>query len=249
MQARCDSRCSVGGHTEHGERRCRRLGRVYEHDEGLSAAIGRRRAAEAATWPFPGRHESHSEIEDETPIFHALTVGGWRSRQRGSGDAVRAVHRPTVRRPRSSAEGPAPARRETVSTGTVADALAAFHAGAVGAGAARAAGPGAGLRPVRDRPPAGGRRPASPRRPRLSGDTDAGRGERPVHGRCAGTRAPRDIGGDRLGSRSSARSARAGAWGRVGPTAGTGPACVRHGRAVPDGPESWGARLGCTRGE
>lgn len=102
---------------------------MYEHDEGLSAAIGRRRAAEAATWPFPGRHESHSEIEDETPIFHALTVGGWRSRQRGSGDAVRAVHRPTVRRPRSSAEGPAPARRETVSTGTVADALAAFHAG------------------------------------------------------------------------------------------------------------------------
>jgi hypothetical protein len=101
---------------------------VYEHDEGLSAAIGWRRAAEAGTWPFPGRHASHSEIENETPIFHALTIGGWRSRQRGSGDAVRAVHRPTVRRQRSSADRPA-AAREAVSPGTVADALAAFHAG------------------------------------------------------------------------------------------------------------------------
>lgn len=99
---------------------------MYEHDEGLSAAIGRRRAAEAGAWPFPGRHESREEIEDETPIFHALTVGGWRSRQRGSGNAVRAVHRPTVRR-RSSG---APERREPLSPAAVADALASFHAGA-----------------------------------------------------------------------------------------------------------------------
>lgn len=102
---------------------------MYEHDEGLSAAIGRRRAAEAGTWPFPGRHASHSEIENETPIFHALTVGGWRSRQRGSGEAVRAVHRPTVRRQRSSADRPAAVRREAASPGAVADAVAAFHAG------------------------------------------------------------------------------------------------------------------------
>jgi len=103
---------------------------VYEHDEGLSAAIGRRRAAEAGVWPFPGRHESHQELEEETPIFHALTVGGWRSRQRGSGQGVRAVHRPTVRRTRSSGGATVPARRESSGTapGSVGDALAAFHA-------------------------------------------------------------------------------------------------------------------------
>ena len=100
---------------------------MYEYDEGLSAAIGRRRAAEAGTWPFPGRHESHDEIEDETPIFHALTVNGWRSRQRGSGSAVRAVHRPTVRGQRSSSGASAPARR-AASPGVVGEALAAFHA-------------------------------------------------------------------------------------------------------------------------
>lgn len=102
---------------------------MYEHDEGLSAAIGRRRAAEAGTWPFPGRHESHDEIEVETPIFHALTVGGWRSRQRGSGNAVRAVHRPTVRRPRASGSTgtSVPARRDP-APGAAGDVLAAFHA-------------------------------------------------------------------------------------------------------------------------
>ncbi|TCK27712.1 hypothetical protein [Pseudonocardia endophytica] len=94
---------------------------MYEHDEELSAAIGRRRAAiEAGAWPFPGRHESHDEIEDETPIFHALTVHGWRSRQRGSGNAVRAVHRPTVRR-----------RTPRRGRDVVGDTLAGFHAAAV----------------------------------------------------------------------------------------------------------------------
>jgi hypothetical protein len=33
------------------------------------------------TGPFPGRHASRTEIAAETPIFHALTVGGWRSRR------------------------------------------------------------------------------------------------------------------------------------------------------------------------
>jgi hypothetical protein len=40
------------------------------------------------TGPFPGRHASRTEIAAETPIFHALTVGGWRRRQ----------HEPTARR-------------------------------------------------------------------------------------------------------------------------------------------------------
>ncbi|RZT89194.1 hypothetical protein EV383_6153 [Pseudonocardia sediminis] len=90
--------------------------RVYEHeDKDLYAAVSRRRAALAASgpdsWPFPGKHEMHQEIAEETPIFHSLTVGGWRSRQRAgagrAGRAVRSVHRPTVSR--------------------TADDLAAFH--------------------------------------------------------------------------------------------------------------------------
>lgn len=51
------------------------------------------------TGPFPGRHASRTEIAAETPIFHALTVGGWRSRQ----------HEPTARR--EAAERTRPARR------------------------------------------------------------------------------------------------------------------------------------------
>lgn len=95
---------------------------MFDYDEGLSAAIGRRRTAEAGTWPFPGRHESHDEIADETPIFHALTVGGWRSRRGGSGRSVRSVHRPTVRRGRI-----APSRSAEATAGVTADSLAGFH--------------------------------------------------------------------------------------------------------------------------
>ena len=79
---------------------------MYEHDEGLYAAVSRQRAianAGSGSWPFPGRHEMHDEIAEETPIFHSLTVGGWRSRQRtgsAGGRAVRSVHRPT--RPRTA---------------------------------------------------------------------------------------------------------------------------------------------------
>lgn len=89
---------------------------MYENnDEGLYATVSRRRTALAGSgtdpWPFPGRHELHDEIAEETPIFHSLTVGGWRSRQRSgagrAGRAVRSVHRPTVNR--------------------TADELAAFH--------------------------------------------------------------------------------------------------------------------------
>lgn len=89
---------------------------MYEFDRGLESSVRRRRSEQGGNgWPFPGRHESHADIEDETPIFHALTVGGWRERQRdgASGRAVRRVHRGTVRTARRS--------------GT-ANAVAAFHA-------------------------------------------------------------------------------------------------------------------------
>lgn len=81
--------------------------RVYEEEgQGLYAAVSRRRAALAGpgaeSWPFPGKHEIHEEIAEETPIFHSLTVGGWRSRQKSgagrAGRAVRSVHRPNVSR-------------------------------------------------------------------------------------------------------------------------------------------------------
>ncbi|GAA1403764.1 hypothetical protein GCM10009613_65330 [Pseudonocardia kongjuensis] len=86
---------------------------------GLESSIRRRRATRDG-WPFPGRHESHNEIADETPIFHSLTVGGWRDRQRSgsAGNAVRRVHRGTVRTTRRA---PAADARQT------ADAVAAFH--------------------------------------------------------------------------------------------------------------------------
>lgn len=80
---------------------------MYEHeDQGLYAAVSRRRAALAGSgpdsWPFPGKHEMYEEIAEETPIFHSLTVGGWRSRQRAgagrAGRTVGSVHRPTVSR-------------------------------------------------------------------------------------------------------------------------------------------------------
>ncbi|MEQ3554955.1 hypothetical protein WIS52_31205 [Pseudonocardia nematodicida] len=97
---------------------------MYEFDRGFSGPRGLessiRRGREAADrWPFPGRHESHAEIQHETPIFHALTVGGWRE-PHGSGSSgrgVRRVHRGTVRGRRPAT----PAARRT------ADTVAAFH--------------------------------------------------------------------------------------------------------------------------
>lgn len=90
---------------------------MHEFDRGLESSVRQRRAEQSGKgWPFPGRHESHAEIEDETPIFHALTVGGWRDRQGdgASGRGVRRVHRGTIRTGR---------RRES---GT-AEAVASFH--------------------------------------------------------------------------------------------------------------------------
>jgi hypothetical protein len=92
---------------------------VYEFEHvpgcgGLEASI-RARRADRDGWPFPGRHESHAEIHDETPIFHALTIGGWRDRG-PTGNAVRRVHRATVR---------TAGRPDTFRT---ADTVAAFHA-------------------------------------------------------------------------------------------------------------------------
>lgn len=88
---------------------------MYEFDHassngGLESSI-RARRAERDGWPFPGRHESHAEIRDETPIFHALTVGGWRdSRRTGpAGNAVRRVHRGTLRTTPRAADARRPA--------------------------------------------------------------------------------------------------------------------------------------------
>ena len=97
---------------------------MYEFDHasgssGLESSIRDRRAARDG-WPFPGRHESHAEIQEETPIFHALTVGGWRERQRSgrAGNAVRRVHRGTLRTTRRSG-----------GAAQTAAAVAAFHTG------------------------------------------------------------------------------------------------------------------------
>lgn len=95
---------------------------MYEFDHesgsgGLESSIRNRRARRDG-WPFPGRHESHDEIHEETPIFHSLTVGGWRERQRSgtAGHAVRRVHRGTLRTTRRTAE-----------IAQTADTVAQFH--------------------------------------------------------------------------------------------------------------------------
>ncbi|MFC5996074.1 hypothetical protein ACFQE5_17855 [Pseudonocardia hispaniensis] len=57
---------------------------MTEQGRAVSNATARRRAALLASdqpSPILGRHASRSEIAAETPIFHALTAGGWRSRQ------------------------------------------------------------------------------------------------------------------------------------------------------------------------
>lgn len=60
---------------------------MSEQVRGLGGAAARGRTAtglpvaESDGGPFPGRHENGAQVAAETPIFHALTVGGWRSRQ------------------------------------------------------------------------------------------------------------------------------------------------------------------------
>ncbi|MCE0765933.1 hypothetical protein LWC35_23930 [Pseudonocardia kujensis] len=59
---------------------------MTDRERALDGAVGRRKATVRVrgvedTGPFPGRHASRTEIAAETPIFHALTVGGWRGRQ------------------------------------------------------------------------------------------------------------------------------------------------------------------------
>lgn len=63
--------------------------------KGVGAAVARRRVMLGVedSGPFPGRHASRNEIAAETPIFHSLTIGGWRSRQ----------HEPALERPRRRA--------------------------------------------------------------------------------------------------------------------------------------------------
>ncbi|MCW0215478.1 MAG: hypothetical protein OJJ54_19145 [Pseudonocardia sp.] len=54
-------------------------------ERGPGGSVERRSAVRVRgvedTGPFPGRHASRTEIAAETPIFHALTASGWRSRQ------------------------------------------------------------------------------------------------------------------------------------------------------------------------
>jgi hypothetical protein len=59
--------------------------RVSGTERGFNGSVERRSAVRVRgvedTGPFPGRHASRTEIAAETPIFHALTASGWRSRQ------------------------------------------------------------------------------------------------------------------------------------------------------------------------
>ena len=89
---------------------------------------GRRRATVRVrgvqdTGPFPGRHASRTEIAAETPIFHALTVGGWRSRQQ---------EQPTARPARRSAEALDEFRRDPLTAPIPVQAFAAPAAPAGG---------------------------------------------------------------------------------------------------------------------
>lgn len=75
---------------------------MTDQARGMGGAVARRRVVLGVedSGPFPGRHASRVEIAAETPIFHSLTVGGWRSRQHEPA----APARPT----RRAAAGPDP---------------------------------------------------------------------------------------------------------------------------------------------
>lgn len=62
---------------------------------GFGGAVARRRVVLGVedSGPFPGRHASRNEIAAETPIFHSLTVGGWRSRQHEPAAPARPARR------------------------------------------------------------------------------------------------------------------------------------------------------------
>lgn len=64
---------------------------MTDQGRGVGAVVARRRVMLGVedSGPFPGRHASRTEIAAETPIFHSLTAGGWRSRQ----------HEPAAERP------------------------------------------------------------------------------------------------------------------------------------------------------
>lgn len=81
------------------------------------------------TGPFPGRHASRTEIAAETPIFHALTVGGWRGRQHeptARREAQREAHRDRTRPARRSAEALDEFRRDPLTAPIPMQALASL---------------------------------------------------------------------------------------------------------------------------
>jgi len=69
---------------------------VTDQVRGIGGAVARRRVVLGVedSGPFPGRHASRVEIAAETPIFHSLTVGGWRSRQHEPAAPARRANRP-----------------------------------------------------------------------------------------------------------------------------------------------------------
>ncbi|WP_428517841.1 hypothetical protein [Pseudonocardia sp.] len=94
---------------------------------GVGAVVARRRVMLGVedSGPFPGRHASRTEIAAETPIFHSLTAGGWRSRQQepAAERRVRRSRRPREADPlsefrRDPLTAPIPAQAYTASTPT-----------------------------------------------------------------------------------------------------------------------------------
>ncbi|MCE3553510.1 hypothetical protein LWC33_18875 [Pseudonocardia sp. RS11V-5] len=89
---------------------------MTDRERVLDGAVGRRKATVRVrgvedTGPFPGRHASRTEIAAETPIFHALTVGGWRGRQ-----TEQSARQAPARRPgRRSAEALDDFRRDPLT--------------------------------------------------------------------------------------------------------------------------------------
>ncbi|GAA1857024.1 hypothetical protein GCM10009836_41570 [Pseudonocardia ailaonensis] len=98
-----------------------------ERTHGANGTVRRRTTVRVRgvedTGPFPGRHASRTEIAAETPIFHDLTIGGWRS-----GQAARP-QQPARRRP---AEAPVDAlddfRRDPLTAPIPVQAYAALAA-------------------------------------------------------------------------------------------------------------------------
>jgi len=111
---------------------------VTDRERTLEGSAGRRRSTVRVrgvedTGPFPGRHASRVEIAAETPIFHSLTVGGWRSRQHEP--SAREGRRDRQRPPRRSAEALDEFRRDPLTAPIPVQAFTALATPALPVGA------------------------------------------------------------------------------------------------------------------